>query len=289
MRTSVFNAPRWIEQYEFPFTNYETIPTHLFQEVNQKLIKKCQSAAPLVSVVIAAWNEEANLLKTIASLSDMDTQIPFEIIVVNNNSTDRTQDVLDRLALKSLFQPIQGCGAARQMGLEAAAGEYILLADADCIYPNNWLSEMVGLLKQPGVVCVYGRYSFIPEKSYPRWQLFLFEKLKDSIANLRHYKHPYLNTLGMSMGFIKSYALQVGFVLRNIRGEDGRMCFDLMKFGKVKQLKRNSTRVWTKPRTLQKDGTLLNAFGLRVRKEFKRFTSLFKEPRLHDTKTSEND
>src|SRR5690606_10259375 len=143
MRTSVFNAPRWIEQYEFPFTNYETIPAHLFQEVNQKLVKKCQSAAPLVSVVIAAWNEEANLLKTIASLADMDTQIPFEIIVVNNNSTDRTQDVLDRLALKSLFQPIQGCGAARQMGLEAAAGEYILLADADCIYPNNWLSEMV--------------------------------------------------------------------------------------------------------------------------------------------------
>src|SRR3546814_14988100 len=117
----------------------------------------------------------------------------FEIIVINNNSTDKTQQTLDRLDVISLFQPIQGCGPARQLGQEQARGRYILLADADCIYPPCWLDEMMAILTKNDVVCVYGRYSFIPEANYPRWKLFLLERMTDIITEVSHYKRPYLN------------------------------------------------------------------------------------------------
>src|SRR5690606_12626695 len=144
-----------------------------------------------------------------------------------------------RLHVRKLFQEIQGCGPARQLGQENAKGKYILLADADCLYPDCWLNEMMKVLTQPGVVCVYGRYSFISEERYPRWKLYSLEKMKDIIAEIRHLKRPYLNAYGISMGYVKEYGLKVGYVMYKIWGDDGRLCFDLMSYGKVKQVRSN--------------------------------------------------
>jgi glycosyltransferase involved in cell wall biosynthesis len=280
--------PKWIYDHLYEYKYYEEIPQAVFDEINANL-DKVQSKEPLVTVVICAWNEEVNILKTISSMSRMHTAYPFEIIVVNNNSTDHTQDTLNRLRIKSCFQPVQGWGPARQMGLEQAAGKYVLMADADAIYPCMWLERMVNALQKPGVVCVYGRYSFIAEEGYPRWQLFIHEKMKDMVAGLRHFKRPYLNAFGLSMGFIKEYALKVGYVMHMIRGEDGRMCFDLMKYGKVLQVKSNSARIWTYPRTLKKDGSLGKALINRVVKEINRLPKMFFPMAAHDTKTSANE
>ena len=136
------------------------VPTSFIDEINLNLDQVQTSGTPLATIIIAAWNEEVNILRCLYSLSKNKTQYPFDILVVNNNSTDRTQETLDRVHVKSLFQIKQGCGPARQMGQEQAKGEYILLADADCIYPTTWIETMVGALKMENTVCVYGRYSF---------------------------------------------------------------------------------------------------------------------------------
>src|SRR5690606_37809247 len=156
-----------------------------------------------------AWNEEMNILDCISSFSLMETDIPFEILIVNNNSTDNTQKTIDQLHVRSLFQRVQGCGPTRHMGQENAIGKYILLADADCIYPICWISKMVEKLQEPNVICVYGRYSFIGENDLPRWKLFFFEKLKDVISEIRHIKRPYLNAYGMSMGYVRELGLKI--------------------------------------------------------------------------------
>lgn len=280
--------PDWLKDHLYDFKSFEDIPQHVFDSINANLDKRLCSA-PLVSVVICAYNEETNIIKTISSLSRLRSKYPFEILVVNNNSDDRTQDTLDKLHIRSVFQPIQGWGPARQMGLDCAAGKYILTADADAIYPPDWLDRMTTELSKPDVVCVYGRYSFISEPGYPRWQLSIFETMKDIVAELRHFKRPFLNTYGISMGVVKEYAAKIGYVMRVIRGEDGRMCFDLMQFGKVRQVKARDARVWTFPRTLKKDGTLKQALINRVAKEVKRFHTLLRPMAAHDTKTSTND
>ena len=271
---NIFKNPKWISEFEYPYDGYEDISQKVFDEINQRL-DKVQSAKPLVSIIISAWNEEVDILKTVGSLSNVKTKIPLEIIVVNNNSTDRTQKTLDRLHIKNYFQPIQGWGPGRQMGMENALGKYILLGDSDCIYPDCWVENMIEGLKIEGVVSVYGRYSFISEKGFARWQLSILEFCKDLIAEVRHIKRPFLNSYGMSMGFVKEYGLKEGFYMNKTHGEDGRMCYDLMKYGKVKQIRSNSNRVWTGVRTLRKSGSFSQVMKTRIIKEVKRFSIYF--------------
>lgn len=262
--------PQWLQKFQYPYNTFEEVPGHIFDSINQQL-DRLEQHAPEVTIMIAAWNEEVNVLRCIATLAVMQTNIPYEILVVNNNSTDKTQQTLDRLHVRSVFQPIQGPGPARQMGQENARGKYILLADADCFYPDCWLSEMMKVLQQPGVVAVYGRYSFISEPGFPRWQLAIMEKMKDIIAGYRHINRPYLNTYGISMGYLKETGLKVGYVMANIRGEDGRLSYGMMQYGKIKQVKANEARAWTGPRTLQKEGSLLKVITNRIMKEAKGF------------------
>lgn len=266
----MFQNPSWLKQHQLPYEKYEEVPEAAFAAINQQLDQLPQQA-PEVTIMIAAWNEEVNVLRCISTLSQMKTSIPFEILVVNNNSTDKTQQTLDRLHVRSVFQPIQGPGPARQMGQENARGKYVLLADADCFYPDCWLTEMMKVLQQKGVVCVYGRYSFISEPGFPRWQLAIMERMKDIIAGYRHINRPYLNTYGISMGYLKEAGLKVGYVMKNIRGEDGRLTYGMMQYGKVKQVKADKARAWTGPRTLQKEGSLIKVITNRITKEAKGF------------------
>ncbi len=271
---NIFSNPQWIKAYEYPYADFADIPQQVFDDINEGL-DKIQSSDPLVSIVISAWNEEVDILKTIGSLSKAKTNIPFEIIVVNNNSTDRTQETLNKLHLKNYFQPIQGWGPGRQMGMENALGKYILLGDSDCIYPDCWVNYMTDGLQTKGVVSVYGRYSFVSEKGFSRWKLTILETFKDLIAEVRHIKRPFLNSYGMSMGFVKEYGLKEGFYMNKTHGEDGRLCFELMKYGKVKQIRSNKNRVWTGVRTLKKSGKFSKVLSTRILKELKRFSIYF--------------
>lgn len=266
--------PKWIEEFTYPYASAEEIPAQVFTEINERL-DKLQTQNPLASVVISAYNEEVDILKTIGSLSRSKTTFPFEIIVINNNSNDRTQETLDKLHVKNYFQPIQGWGPGRQMGMERASGKYILLGDSDCIYPDCWVDMMVRRLQKKGVVSVYGRYSFISEKGFARWKLSILEIGKDLIAEVRHIKRPFLNSYGMSMGFIREYGLKEGFYMNKTHGEDGRMCFELMKYGKVSQIRSGKNRVWTGVRTLKRNGSFGRALRIRIMKELKRFSIYF--------------
>jgi hypothetical protein len=144
------------------------------------------------------------------------------------------------------------------------------------------------VLSQPDVVCVYGRYSFIAEKGYPRWKLAILEVMKDIIAEFRQINRPYFNAYGLSMGYIRDLGLKVGFVPTQFRGNDGQLCLGLMKYGKVKQVRSNKARTWTGPRTLDRDGNFNKALYNRIRKElsrfFKNFNSKLPEGSVHETK-----
>lgn len=266
--------PKWINKFYFPYKSFDDIPQHVFDNINLNL-EKITSNEPLVSVVIPAWNEEVNILRSIASLSMLDTIIPFEIIVVNNNSTDKTQDTIDKLHIRSYIEVIQGSGPARQTGQEKAKGKFVLLADADCIYPPKWMDELVLALNKTGIVVVYGRYAFISEPGFPRWKLAIHETLRNIIAEIRNVKRPYLNSGGASMGYLKEFGLKVGFIRSRFRGEDGVFTYDMLKYGKVRPVKSKKAIVWTYPRALQRDGTFFQAFTVRILRELGRLGQFF--------------
>lgn len=283
----LFKNPKWINLELKEIEQYSLLNQDVFLKINNRLEKKI-SSTPVVSIIISAWNEEVNLVRCIDSLSKLQSNIPFEIIVVNNNSKDRTQESIDKLKVRGLFQPIQGCGPSRQMAQEQALGKYILLADADCLYPPEWLDMMMSKLKNPGVICVYGRYSFIADSAFLRFKLSIYEFLKDIFAEIRHIKRPYLNAYGISMGYVKEAGLKAGYIQHKTWGDDGRLAFDMMKYGRIKQVRSAKARVWTGYRSLLRDGSISKAFLTRIVKEVQRFGIYFKKEKDHDTKTSLN-
>lgn len=279
--------PDWIDSRLLTTSNMDDLPESFFSETRDAL-SRFRSDHPLVSIVIPALNEEFTILRTLHSLSRNETTYPVEIIVVNNNSTDRTQWVLDRLNVKSVFQPVPGWGPARQAGQEKALGKYILSADADSFYPPRWLQLMTTALLRDNVACVYGGYSYLGTREYPRWKFFFYESCRDVIRAVRHIKRPHFNARGLNMGYPRELGLRKGYVYRKVKGEDGRMCFDLMQQGKVVRLSSDETQVWTLPRYLKADGGLLFSFLNHGLLEFKRFKNYFSTFPSHDTHTSVN-
>jgi glycosyltransferase involved in cell wall biosynthesis len=282
-----FKNPAWIDKRLISVTSLENYPEAIFYEINKNL-ESLQRPDPLVSIVIPVFNEEVNIVRTLFSLSKNISKYPAEIIVVNNNSTDRTQQVLNRINVKSVFQSKPGCGPARQAGQMNAKGKYILMADGDCYYPQKWIERMTESMFEDGVTCVYGRYSFLGTAEKSRWSLFLYETLRDWIGELRHINRPCINALGMSMGYVKDLGLKIGFVDKKIRGEDGRMCFQLMHMGKIKQVRDRAVRVWTSPRTLDKEPGLIYSVMARAAIEISRVKHYFYPQAMHDVNNSKN-
>jgi glycosyltransferase involved in cell wall biosynthesis len=285
---ALVSNPLWIDYKQLEWRRQEDVPASIFEEINTRLDKLLGGQQPIVSVVIPAWNEGTNIVRTLYSLSQSKVLFPVEIVVVNNNSTDETGELISRFHVKSIFEKNIGCGSARQAGQVAASGKYILMGDADVFYPSAWIDGMTRKLRQPGVSCVYGRYSFLGTATKRRWQLFLYESARDVLVEVRHIHRPFMNSLGMTMGYVKEYGLKARFVNKKIRGEDGRMCYDLMSYGKVVQLRGRKYRVWTMPRLLDKEKNLFDSLMARIAIEISRFPKYFYRPAPHDTKTSPN-
>ena len=96
-----------------------------------------------ISVVIPCYNEEDGVRSVIESMP------PYvdEIVVVDNNSTDRTGDIARSLGAVVVFQPRKGYGAAYQAGLPAATGDVIATLDGDGTYPADEISLLVDALE----------------------------------------------------------------------------------------------------------------------------------------------
>lgn len=116
---------------------------------------------PVISVIIPAYNEAKALPACLKSLQSQLQAPPFEIIVVDNNSSDTTGDIARKHGVIVVDQSVRGVCAARQAGLEIARGEIIVSSDADCTYPANWLHEInQAFASQPDLQLLLGNYRF---------------------------------------------------------------------------------------------------------------------------------
>jgi glycosyltransferase involved in cell wall biosynthesis len=96
-----------------------------------------------ISVVIPCYNEEQGIRHTIGMLPEC----VDEIVVVDNNSTDRTSEVAKSLGARVVFEKRKGYGAAYQAGLPAVTGDITVTLDGDGTYPAEQIPELVDYLE----------------------------------------------------------------------------------------------------------------------------------------------
>lgn len=95
-----------------------------------------------VSIVIPAHNEERHLTACLQAIARQSSQ-PLEVIVVDNNSTDRTAEIAASFSfVRVIHESRQGIVYARNAGFDAARGELIARIDADIQLPSNWVEHV---------------------------------------------------------------------------------------------------------------------------------------------------
>jgi glycosyltransferase involved in cell wall biosynthesis len=121
------------------------------------------------SVIIPAYNAQETIDFCLDSLiKQKDLDIPLEIIIVDDGSTDGTvehikyfqrQDLPNNITIRLLQQEKnQGPAAARNRGAKEATGDILLFTDADCVAESDWVKEMLSPFKSEHVSAVKGAY-----------------------------------------------------------------------------------------------------------------------------------
>ncbi len=116
--------------------------------------------APLASVIIPVWNDSRRLSACLASLRQQVTHYSYEIMVVDDGSTDDVHTLLARFPeVRLVRQPHSGPSVARNRGAREARGAIVLFTDSDCCPCSEWLEAMVRpFVDSPDVVGVRGAY-----------------------------------------------------------------------------------------------------------------------------------
>jgi len=259
--------PKYINQY-LTNKNYSAPELAAVKNAYQFNLAK---GNPEISIVMPAYNEEENIAPTLASLCNNITSRPVEIIVVNNNSTDKTEALVKACGVNCILETTQGITPARNAGLAQAKGKYILNADADTIYPKDWIEEMTKpLINDERVAITYGRFSFIPTGSTGRVSYYFYEMLADITRFYNNYKKTEaVNVYGFNSGFRREQGLEVGgFNHPQGTNEDGFLALKLTEkgFGKMFRVSKINAIVWTTDRRIQIDGGLCKAIAKRLKR-----------------------
>lgn len=128
-----------------------------------------------ITVAVCSYNAMQYLPNLIEKLSAQDCSIPFEVLIIDNNSTDNTQELVERVAATSTV-PIryvneaeQGIPFARNRAIEESlSSRYLAFIDADEIPEKVWLQAAVRILSDDAIDCVGGKISIaLPNR--PPW------------------------------------------------------------------------------------------------------------------------
>ena len=114
----------------------------------------------LFSLIIPVYNRPDEVDELLESLSQQDYSDNFEVVIVEDGSSLRCDDVVRKYAgklhLSYSFKENSGPGDSRNYGMKKAKGDYFIIFDSDCIIPKRYLTEVAKALKENYVDCFGG-------------------------------------------------------------------------------------------------------------------------------------
>jgi glycosyltransferase involved in cell wall biosynthesis len=139
-----------------------------------------------VSVVIPCLNEEQNIEQCVrdARAALQAGGLDGEVLVVDNDSEDRSAQVAEAAGARVIFEPRRGYGSAYRAGFAAAKGEYIVMADADLSYDFGEISRFVAELRAGAQLVMGDRMDNIKPGAMPWLHRYVGNPVLTGILNL---------------------------------------------------------------------------------------------------------
>ena len=185
----------------------------------------------LISVVIAAFNEEKYLSLCLDALGKQTyPRDRFEVIVVDNNSTDNTSRIAKKFGAKVIFEKKQGYVFALNRGMKEAKSDIIAVTDADTEVFPNWLSIIEEAFKEEDLVAVTGIskiktginiFDFIANSAFKLFAVITLMIGKPNVNgfNFAVRKDAFKKVGGLNEKFLMSPDVDLGIRLKKV-GED---------------------------------------------------------------------
>lgn len=145
-----------------------------------------EPATPTISVVINVYNEEPRYLAEAIESVQAQTVQPSEILIVEDGARRDYAPLLARYPdVKVIRQANQGLAAARNTGLHAATGEFILFLDGDDrMMPQSLALNLRRFAERPEIAMAYGGYRMVDGEGAPSWQARMPELGADHYATM---------------------------------------------------------------------------------------------------------
>jgi GT2 family glycosyltransferase len=183
-----------------------------------------------VTVVVAVRDGEATLDACLESLRRLDYPTELcEVLVVDNASTDRTPEILERHRdwIRVERESVRGVSAARNRGIRMAAHGVIAFTDADCEVDPGWLRALVRPLEDPSVGIAGGLIlAFESDGAVARYG----ERIHDHRLAIEVYSPPYV--ISMNWASPREVLERVGaFDVDILRVEDVDLAFRILRAG----------------------------------------------------------
>jgi len=184
---------------------------------------------PKFSVIVCSYNGSSTIRDTLENLARLDYP-NYEVIVINDGSKDATPEIANQYDVRLISTPNQGLGQARNEGLAAAHGEFIVYIDDDAYPPQTWLKYLAQAFLRSNHACIGGPNLVPPEDGWigqcvadsPGGPLHVL--LTDEIAE---------HVPGCNMAFRRSKLAAIGGFdpLYRAAGDDVDVCWRLQDRG----------------------------------------------------------
>jgi glycosyltransferase involved in cell wall biosynthesis len=185
-----------------------------------------------ISVIIPAFNEEKFLGNCLLSLKEQDFK-DFEIIVVDNNSTDKTAEIAKKFGAILISEKNQGVAFARNKGAKIAKGEILVFTDADTILPKNWLLRIKEEFEEDKELIAFG--GSCEFYSGPISARLASKFLLKPFLILDKFFSGGFNLMGCNMAIKREAFFRIGGFNENLKlNEDVEISYRLRKLGKIK-------------------------------------------------------
>jgi glycosyltransferase involved in cell wall biosynthesis len=209
----------------------------------------------MVSIVIPTLNEAGNILEAVTTIHKELKKYPKEIIIVDGNSTDGTQEIVKSTNFcRLIIEPRRGYGRALKTGMQNAKGDVIIMVDGDGTYEVRHVERMLDKMVQENADMVLASRMYDPNKAMGFFNFvgnkvitfcfdFLYSQyLSDTQSGFRAISHKAIDNVNLVEGDMAfATEMLIKFTKKNYKMVEIKSTYKIRRYGKPKLQKFRST------------------------------------------------